>query len=181
MEKNVYLIKWHGPFSSREEVEKWEKDNFACNLYLLRGMKKNAKTKNFVYCGMTKRRASKRFKDKGHRINEIEDRISEIYIGKIDNIRGVNEPKVKLVEKVLTAYLDEFLGRESLLNKINFSYPEDNVYIINEWWKAYENATWERLPSDSIAQYIPNVMCYHFVQENKEYEIFGSMRFSRLV
>lgn len=180
MEKHVYLIKWYGPFSSPEEVTKWEKDNFACNLYLLHGKKKYGKIKDFFYCGMTKRRASKRFKDKGHHINEIEDRISEIYIGKIDNIRGVNDSKIKLVEKVLTAYLDEKLGRESLLNQKNFSYPVDNVYIINEWWKPHFDEVWQKQSSNSVCKFIPNLMCYHYFS-NDDIEVFGAMKFKKLV
>ena len=44
MEENVFLIKWYGPFTSREEERAWEKkQSFNCSLYLLHGKKKYAK------------------------------------------------------------------------------------------------------------------------------------------
>lgn len=40
MEENVFLIKWYGPFTSREEEKEWEKkQSFNCSLYLLHGKK----------------------------------------------------------------------------------------------------------------------------------------------
>ena len=180
MEKNVYLIKWYGPFSSPEKVEKWEKKYEHCNLYLLHGMEKYAKTKDKFYCGKTIRKVFERFQDKGHHINDIKDRISEIYIGKIANIDSIKDSDILLVEKVITAYLAQRLGQDSLLNKINFRFPNINVYIINEWWKPHFDEVWQKQSSNSVSKFIPNLMCYHYFSDD-DIEVFGAMKFKKLV
>ena len=54
MEKNIFLIKWFGPFKSQEEVKEWEQEQqFNCSLHLLHGKPKYAKTIEKYYCGMS--------------------------------------------------------------------------------------------------------------------------------
>lgn len=116
----AYIVKWFGPFFSREELENWEVlHDFKSQLYLLHGKKKYAKTKECYYCGMTTRTAYKRFKDANHHIGEIENRDHNIYVGHFTNLIP-SAKDIKLVEKLLTSYLDYFIGRKALLNKTNF-------------------------------------------------------------
>ena len=76
MEESVFLIKWYGPFTSREEEKEWEKkQSFNCSLYLLHGKKKYAKTKEHYYCGESTRAVYERFCDQNHHIKELEDRL----------------------------------------------------------------------------------------------------------
>ena len=80
------------------------------------------------YCGETTRCAFERLKDSNHHIKEISNRVSSIYIGRISNVKRPTDNKVRLVEKVLTAYLDSFIGRDSMLNETNFAFPKSNIY-----------------------------------------------------
>lgn len=113
----AYIVKWFGPFFSREELEDWEVlHDFKSQLYLLHGKKKYAKTRECYYCGMTTRTAYKRFKDANHHIGEIENRDHNIYVGHFTNLIP-SAKDIKLVEKLLTSYLDYFIGRKALLNK----------------------------------------------------------------
>ena len=178
MEQNVFLVKWFGPFS-KEDVYDWEKVNGACHLYLFGGMKKYAKTKLTYYCGKTKRSVSERFRDSNHHIKEIEDRLSSIYIGRISNVKHPSDRQIKLVEKILTAYLDSSIGRDVMLNKTNFSYPESNIYVINEWWKPYVEEIWQRQSKDAPSSYIPDVLCFHYYSAD-DVELFGTQKLKQL-
>ena len=54
MENNIYILNWYGQFSHPSDVIEWEKKqigNGRTYLYLFKGKKKNAKTKEAIYCG----------------------------------------------------------------------------------------------------------------------------------
>lgn len=166
-EKNVFLVKWYGPFYSRQELKEWEDNNqYAHNLYLLHGKKKFSKKCESYYCGMTMRTASKRLRDKEHHIEEIENRDCLIYVGRIANKRTSKED-VKLLEKLITSYLDLHINckdcKDSVINNTNYYPPKVNVYIINEWIKPYsvDEETWQRIRANSPAHIVPDVMQYY--------------------
>lgn len=179
MEENVFLIKWYGPFLSREDEMQWEKEQpFNCSLYLLHGKKKYAKTKEHYYCGESTRSVYERFCDKNHHIKELEDRLNSIYVGSIANIKRPTRPQIMLAEKIITAYLAEKLGESNLLNETNFYYPQENVYIINEWWKTDCTSLWERQPSNAPSHIVPDVLTYHY-KGNEDNDLFGCRKLKR--
>lgn len=158
----AYIVKWFGPFFNREELEDWEVlHDFKSQLYLLHGKKKYAKTKEYYYCGMTTRTAYKRFKDANHHIGEIENRDHNIYVGHFTNLIPSTKD-IKLVEKLLTSYLDYFIGRKSLLNKTNFYAPNcvSEVSIINRWYNCRTVREYQRTPTNSPAHIVPDVLVY---------------------
>lgn len=113
MEKNIFLIKWYGPFIDPKDVKDWEeKQNFKCSLYLLHGKLKYAKTKEKYYCGMSIRNIYKRLKDKGHHIEEIREHLNSIYIGCLSNVKQPTRNQIMLAEKILTASLADIVGEE---------------------------------------------------------------------
>ena len=178
MNQTVFLVKWFGPFS-QEEINEWEKEYGTCQLSLFGGMKKYAKTKLTYYCGVTKRSVSERFRDSNHHIKEIGNRKSSIYIGRISNLKHPTDEQNKLVEKMLTAYLDSSIGRDVMLNKTNFSFPKSNIYIINEWWKPYVEEIWQRQSKVAPSYYIPDVLCFHYFSDD-DVELFGTQKLKKL-
>lgn len=182
MEQNVFLVKWFGPFSKEkiQEIYEWEKEYGTCHLYLFGGLKKYAKTKLTYYCGETKRSVYERFRDPNHHINDIQEHISSIYIGRISNVKHPTDEQNKLVEKVLTAYLDSSIGRDAMLNKNNFSYPKSNIYVINEWWKPYYEEIWQRQSKDAPSSQIPDVLCFHYYSAD-DVELFGTQKMKKLI
>ena len=180
MEHDVFLVKWYGPFESKEEIKKWEKQqDFLCSLYLLHGMRKYAKSKECYYCGMTTRSVFERFNDKGHHIEEIEDRINSIYVGCLSNIDKSSRKQILLVEKIITAYLAEKIDEKNMLNSTNFRYPSRNVYVINEWWKKKDKNMWLRQPKNAPSNIVPDVLTYH-IKESGDIELFGCRKLKRL-
>ena len=179
MEENLFLIKWYGPFLSREDEMQWEKEqSFNCSLYLLHGKKKYAKTKEHYYCGESTRSVYERFCDKNHHIKELEEKLNSIYVGCIANIKRPTRPQIMLAEKIITAYLAENLGENNLLNETNFYYPQENVYIINEWWKTDGISLWERQPCNSPSNIVPDVLAYHY-KGNVDNDLFGCKKLKR--
>jgi hypothetical protein len=179
MEENVFLIKWYGPFKSIEEVKGWEeKQSFCCSLYLLHGKLKYAKTKDSYYCGESTRNISKRFKDKGHHIEEIEERLNSIYVGCLSNVKRPTRSQIMLAEKIVTAYLSEAVG-DRLLNETNKYYPSQNVYVINEWWKPNGVDMWKRQPHNSPSNIVPDVLSYHY-KGNDDNLLFGCRKLKQL-
>lgn len=176
MEESVFLVKWYGPFT-REQIKEWQSEqNFNCSLYLLHGMRKYAKLKESYYCGMTTRSVFERLCDKGHHLEEIENRLNSIYVGCIANIEEPTRPQIMLVEKIITAYLATFLGKDNMLNSTNFYYPNKNVYVINEWCKSDGNNVWLRQPRNAPSNIIPDVLVYHYNNE----ELYGCRKIKRL-
>ena len=181
MESNVFLVKWYGPFTSVDEEKAWEeKQKFNCSLYLLHGMLKYAKSKETYYCGMSTRSVYERFRDKGHHIEEIKDRLNSIYVGCISNYKNVDRSQILLVEKLITATLADELGEKSLLNATNFRFPDENVYVISEWYKPYgDNEVWERQPKNAPSHMVPDVLVSH-LREDGYIDLFGSKKLKRL-
>ncbi len=179
MEKNVFLVKWYGPFASREQERLWEKkQSFNCSLYLLHGKLKYAKSREHYYCGESTRSIYKRFSDSNHHIKELEERLNSIYVGSISNVSHPTRPQIMLVEKIVTAYLSEEIGEGSMLNTTNTYYPNRNVYVINEWWKPDGKTLWERMPNNAPSHIVPDVLAYHF-KGGDENELYGCKKLKR--
>lgn len=50
MEKNIYIMRWYGPFADMESARDWDRTNqIPCSLYLMSGMKKYAKSSVHYY------------------------------------------------------------------------------------------------------------------------------------
>ena len=179
MEQNVFLVRWYGPFKTKEDVKEWENLYGTCQIYLFGGKKQYAKTRLTYYCGVTKRSVSERFMDSKHHITEIEDRISSIYIGRISNVKHPTDNQNKWVEKIITAYLGSIMDRDSKLNERNFSFPQANTYVINEWWKPYKEEIWLRQSKEAPSNYIPDVLCYHYYSDD-DVELFGTQKLKKL-
>lgn len=160
---DTYLIKWFGPFSSREELKQWESNsalNF--NLYLFQGKKKNSRSK--YYCGMTyKQTVAKRMSNQNHHIHDFEGNDTEllqIWIGHIAN-KKPKEYDVRICENIITselAYIE--VGEKHLENRTNKKPPINDVYIIQEWWKKNEDPVMRRTKG-SLPALVPEVMVYY--------------------
>ena len=181
MENNVFLIKWYGPFDCLEDVEDWErKQTFKCSLYLLHGKLKYAKTREKYYCGRTKRKIHERLKDKGHHLEEINERPHSIYVGCLANIDCLDETQQKLAEKIITATLTYIVDDENVLNATNTYFPDKDVYVINEWWKRTGDTVWERQPLNAPSHRVPDVIVCHKNGNNNEVELYGCVKLKRL-
>ena len=180
MEKNVFLIKWYGPFTSQKEVKEWEQEQqFNCSLYLLHGKPKFAKTKEKYYCGMSIRNIYKRLQDKGHHIEEIKDRLNSIYVGYLSNLKHPIKCQILLAEKIITASLADIVGEENVLNATNTLFPSENVFVINEWWKKDCESLWKRQPINAPSNIIPDVLTFH-IKGNNDNELFVCRKLKRL-
>lgn len=182
MENNVYLIRWYGPFKSKEQVKDFEKkhSSFKCSLYLLHGKLKYKKIREHYYCGMSTREIYKRLRDKGHHIEEIQDRLNSIYVGCISNVRNLTKPQICLAENIITAILAEEVGEKQILNEINKCYPTTNVYVINEWWNKDGSCIRERQPRNAPSHIVPDVISYHYDEMKNEYSLYGCNRLKRI-
>lgn len=180
MERNVYLIRWYGPFMDKEEAEKWEKESkISCSLYLISGMKKYAKKSIHYYIGKAERNhITDRFDDKDHHINEF-SRIKEIWIGSFANMKATHDD-VMLVEKMLTSYFVGEVGVDKMLNKINFCLPANNVYILSEWVQPYVNLAWEKLPRISPANIVADVIINKANDNAFNYYLYVSKKLKKL-
>lgn len=180
MEKNVFLIKWYGPFTSQEAVKEWEEEqSFKCSLYLLHGKPKYTKTREKYYCGMSIRNIYKRLNDKGHHIEEIRERLNSIYVGYLSNLKRPTKPQILLAEKIITASLTYIVGKDNVLNETNTYFPSENVFAINEWWKTTCEAVWERQPKNAPSNILPDVLTFHF-KNNDGNELFGCKRLKKM-
>ena len=160
---NTYLIKWYGPFSSKEELKDWEdKHPDSFNLYAFQARNKGKQDK--YYCGMTyKQTVGKRMRNHDHHIHDFENKKTEylkIWIGHIANIKP-KENDVRICENLITSKLAHIgVGEKHLENKTNKKPPVCDVYIINEWWKKNGNEIKKRT-NGSIPATIPEVMIYY--------------------
>lgn len=182
MENNIYILNWYGPFSHPSDVIEWEKKqigNGRTYLYLFKGKKKNAKTKEAIYCGQAARQtAGERLSNKKHHINEVIARkeVLSIWVAKFAN-RIPKKYDINLAEKMLTSILDQIIktDRIEVLNKINKLRPRDTAYIINEWYHTNGNAIL-RYPNNEMCNYFPDVLvCYTDEDENTSH-IWGNRR-----
>lgn len=169
MEK-VFVVRWYGPFQV-EQVRAWEiSQKTTFNLYLISGKKKNLKNQIHYYIGKAERKLlTDRLNDKNHHINEF-SYINEIWIGTIVNKRAIHQDVI-LVEKMLTSY---FTAEGELLNVINKTLPDKNVYLINEWIHYKRNSECLRLPKKSIGNMMPDVIVYKKEDCSNEYKLFIS-------
>lgn len=178
MEKNVFLIKWYGPFESQGAVKEWEEEqSFKCSLYLLHGKLKHTKTREKYYCGMSIRNIYKRLSDKGHHIEEIKDRLNSIYVAHLSNIKRPTRPQIFLAEKIITASLTYIVGKDNVLNATNTYFPSENVAVINEWWKTTCDSVWERQPKNAPSNIVPDVINFKGKDDN---DLFYCKKLRRL-
>lgn len=160
---DTYLIKWYGPFASKEELKKWEdKRPEVFNLYVFQARRKCEKDK--YYCGMTfKQSVGMRMRNHDHHIHDFENKQTEflqIWIGTIANIKP-KEHDVRICENIITSELANItIGEKNLENRTNKKPPINNVYIINEWWKTNEDEVKKRSRS-SVPDVIPDVLAYY--------------------
>ena len=102
---NTYLIKWYGPFSSKEELKVWEDHHSeSFNLYAFQAKDKNEQDK--YYCGMTyKQTVGKRMRNHDHHIHDFENGETQniqIWIGHIANIKP-SKNDVRICENLITS------------------------------------------------------------------------------
>lgn len=164
MKQRAYIIRWYGPFHSRQELKEWELEYSGnCRLYLIKG-KKTHKQKYSIYCGMTfKQMVCGRFSNHNHHIREIENRENEleIWAGTFVNATGrLNKEEVSLCENLLIHTLNYISAKENLdfINDKSYLAPVVPVSIINEWYYAYDTSALvkRRLPG-SIPSVMPDV------------------------
>ena len=162
---DTYLIKWYGPFSSKEDLKKWEdahSDKF--NLYVFQAKQTGKRDK--YYCGKAfKQTVSKRLKNHDHHIHDYENKknvVLQIWIGTIANVKA-NEYDVRVCENIIISELANIgVGENDLDNRTNKKPPINNVYIINEWWKNNENEDEiKKKTRGSVPAVIPEVMAYY--------------------
>ena len=179
MEKNVYILRWYGPFCNVDEVRDWEtENNCPCNLYLISGMKKYAKTSIHYYIGKAERNfISDRFLDKGHHINDF-SRVQEIWVGTIANKRA-SHGDVMLIENMLTSYVAGEIGEDKMLNKINFCLPSINVYILAEWINPITQTAWGKLSRTSPGSIIPDVIVNKTYDDTFNYNLYVSKKLKK--
>ena len=182
MESSVFLIKWYGPFKGKQEVQEWEEEHKSvkCSLYLLHGKVKYAKTNEKYYCGKSLRSVHERLGDKGHHLEEIEDRLSSIYVGCLSNIKHPTDSQIRLAEKIITASLTAFVGESSVLNRTNMYFPNESVFVINEWWRTTDESVWARQPKNSPSNIVPDVLVYH-IKGKAGFELFGCQKLKRIL
>lgn len=160
---DTYLIRWYGPFTSKEELRKWEdKRPEVFNLYVFQARRK--RNKNKYYCGMTfKQTVGMRMRNHDHHIHDFEDEQTEllqIWVGTIANIKP-KECDVRVCENIIISELAYIgVGVERLENSTNMNPPINDVYIINEWWKN-NDVEIKRRPRESVPAVIPEVMAYY--------------------
>ena len=169
---DTYLIKWYGPFNSKEELRKWEnKRPEVFNLYIFQARKKRNKDK--YYCGMTfKQTVGMRMRNHDHHIHDFENEQTEflqIWIGTIANIKA-KESDVRVCENLITSKLAVDFGAGRLENCTNMNPPLNDVYMINEWWRTNGNYV-QRKSRGSIPAVIPEVMVYY--SDRKSHELYG--------
>lgn len=186
MEKDVYLIRWYGPFESRKKLLEWEikdKPNDFFYLYLFQA-KKKGKTKYDYYCGMTWHRknsgacVANRMGDKNHHIHEYENERPKsilIWAGTIVNKKTISRPNVHLCETILINDLSIFdVDDNHLVNKKDMTYNGDNdVYIINEWYdfNKQDDTRYKQRPggTNAIPNLVPDVIVYHGNEKSYTY------------
>ena len=160
---DTYLIKWYGPFNSKEELKAWE-DNRpeVFNLYVFQARRTGEQDK--YYCGMTvKQTVGRRMKNNDHHIHDYENEQTEflqIWIGTIANIKA-KEHDVRICENIIISELATVgVGAERLENRTNRIPPVNDVYMINEWWKTNDDEI-KRKTRGSVPAIIPEVMTYY--------------------
>lgn len=160
---NTYLIKWYGPFKTRQLMKEWEDSRSEkFKLYVFHAKQKSKKDR--YYCGMTyTRTVGKRMSDYNHHIHEFENKKSvslQIWIGTIANKRA-SEEDVRICENLITSQLAYIgVGEKYLENSTNKKPPVNDVYIFNEWLRD-ENDYILKRQRNSVPAIIPEAMVYY--------------------
>lgn len=171
-----FLIKWYGPFSSIQELKKWEdKKREFFNLYIFRADREKLCE---LYCGMTSGQSvSDQMINKDHGVHFFEDKENDlqIWIGNIAKTE-VDERDIRVCEFIITKEL-EYKGFiiKKLDNQENKELLMNNTYIINEWWKIADEDIKEIKGLDlarmgRICRLVPEVMEY-YAENNAFYSI----------
>ena len=179
MEKNIYIMRWYGPFADMESARDWEMANhIPCSLYLISGMKKYAKSSIHYYIGKAERNLiTDRFMDKGHHINDF-SRTNEIWLGSFAN-KKASHNDVMLVENMLTSYFVGEVGEDKMLNKINLCYPTSNVYILSEWINPNTENAWGKLSKKSPANIVADVIVNKVNDNAYNYYLYVSKKLKK--
>ena len=190
IEKDVYLIRWYGPFKDRIELKEWEyneKANDCFFLYLFQA-KKKGKQKYDYYCGMTYHRkntiacVANRMKDANHHIHTYErenPKSISIWVGTIANKNAVSYNSVHFCELALINDLSTFeVDDDHIVNRKDKTLEGNNVYIINEWFDTHDNK-YKKRPGGSIAipNKIPDVIVYN--DDEKRYTYARRLKYRR--
>ena len=173
----TYMLHWFGPFENKEQVGIWEKEHkdHVCNLYLLEGIKKNAKFRLSYYCGKTEQGVAKRLSSPTHHITSYR-KVHEIWIGCFRNINAVSSD-IFDIENIITAYLADEVGQEQMLNQINMRFPSHQVCVINRWYKPDLNPRL-RSDSESPSKLIPDILLHYYAEG--AHTIYGSQKLKML-
>jgi hypothetical protein len=163
---NTYLIKWYGPFKSKESLKEWEDAHSEVfNLYIFQAKQKQRNDyNNKYYCGMAYRQTvGNRMKNNDHHIHDFENDKTDslhIWIGTIANV-SAKESEVRICENILTSVMANLgVGEKNLENRTNKKPPVYDVFIINEWWKTNGDEIMRRMRY-SVPAVIPEVMEYY--------------------
>ena len=162
---DTYLIRWYGPFSSKESLKEWEDSrDEQFNLYVFQA--KQYGYESTYYCGMSfKQTIGMRMKNHDHHIHDFENddtELLQIWIGSIANVK-VNEWDVRVCENIITSVLANSnigVGEDNLENQTNKKPPINDVFIINEWWKPNDDEL-QRRRKGSVPDVIPEVLEYY--------------------
>ena len=171
----MYLIRWYGPFYSRQDLEDWEREQESLfYLYLFQGKRKNKKTYNY-YCGMTYDRSNSvscvynRMKDSNHHIHVFEQERKEsllIWVGTIANNVHPTRKDISICENMITSEIAQIELDESIIvNKTNKLPPTRNVYLINEWYNRNQ-IKYRPQSIDFIPNIVPDVITYDAASKN---------------
>lgn len=182
MEKNVYLIRWFGSID-RSDLKEWEERHpQSFNLYMISGRMKNKHTQTVhYYVGMTEQESVTKRYDSHHHINDFAD-IHEIWVGTIAN-RRASRTDIKRIEKFLIRYFSDTVGKERMLNAIDFIYPNVNVYLISEWIKpdTMSEEVWKRRPRLSPANILPDVLVSrNYDEETDSVDVLKAQHLSQI-
>lgn len=160
---DTYLIKWYGPFETREEVKGWEESRpETFNLYTFQAKKRGEKDR--YYCGKAVKQAVwKRLGNHKHHIHDFENEKStslQIWIGTIANIKP-KDSAVSICEKIITSELASIgVGEKCLENRTNKKPPVNDVYVFNEWLRIDDSYIMKR-KRNSVPAIIPEAMVYY--------------------
>lgn len=169
----TYSVRWYGPFESVEEIKNFEKQNqeIKCHLYIINGYKPKARYSSY-YCGKTQRGINNRLTDANHHINDC-NRISSIWIGSITSVEELTGKDINVVEKIVTAQLQEIYGSRFILNETNTLFPKYNVYVLNFWCKK-DCSRYSRYKQYTIPAEIPDVIGHEYEKAIDAHRLFSA-------
>ena len=172
----TYAVRWYGPFESPEEVKKFEDGNeeISFQLYIINGYKPRAKYSSY-YCGQTQRSVYKRLTDVGHHINDFNSDRIDIWIGSITNVEP-SKTDINVVEKMITAQLQEIFGARFIVNETNTQFPKYNAYVINIWHNKKNGYRMQRYPQHSIPAELPDVIGHEYEKLIDAHCLFGASK-----